>query len=60
MESLNSILSALKGLETIKEQFFKHDLFKSACDFGYAEGHYNLLNPKTAIQKAIPVKPSPA
>jgi hypothetical protein len=43
METLNSILSALKGLETIKDQFFTHDLFKSAWNFGYAEGYYNLL-----------------
>lgn len=43
VETLNSILSAVKGLETIKEQFLKHDLFKSAWNFGYTEGFYNLL-----------------
>ena len=42
-ETLNSVLTVIKGLETLKEQFFEHDLFKSAWDLGYTEGFYTLL-----------------
>jgi hypothetical protein len=43
METLDSIQTVIKGLETIKEKFFEYDLFKSAWNLGYAEGFYNLL-----------------
>jgi hypothetical protein len=43
IETLDSIQSVIKGLETIKEKFFEYDLFKSAWNLGYAEGFYNLF-----------------